>query len=45
MTTMDESVLGWRPNTSKLGVLSNCTREPRKPAVPLGSILKKSTEF
>ena len=34
---------GWRRKTLKLGVLPNCTHEPRK-LVPLGTMLKNSTE-
>ena len=40
---LDESMSGWRPKTSKLGGLPNCTFEPRKP-VPLGTMLRNGVE-
>jgi hypothetical protein len=43
MLMMDESMSGWRPKTSKLGGLPNCTYEPRKP-VPLGTMFRNSVE-
>jgi hypothetical protein len=38
---LDESMIGWKPKTSKLGGLPNITFEPRKP-VDLASQLKNS---
>lgn len=40
---LDESMIGWRPKTSKLGGLPNYTLEPRKP-VPLGTMLRNAAE-
>ena len=40
---MDESMLGWRPKTSKLGGLPNYAFEPRKP-IPLGAMLRNCAE-
>ena len=35
---------GWRPKTSKLGRLPNCTFEPRK-SLPLRTTFKNAAEF
>ena len=40
---LDESMSGWRPNSSKLEGLSNISFEPRKP-VPLGAMFKNGVE-
>jgi hypothetical protein len=40
---LDESMIGWKPKTSKLGGLPNITFKPRKP-VDLGSQLKNGAE-
>jgi hypothetical protein len=40
---VDESMSGWRPKTTKLGGLPNCTFEPRKP-VPLGTMFRNGVE-
>ena len=40
---MDESMVGWRPKTSKLGGLPNYTWEPRKP-IPLGTMFRNAAE-
>jgi hypothetical protein len=40
---LDESMIAWRPKTSKLGGLPNYTYEPRKP-VPLGTMFKNGVE-
>ena len=41
---LDKSMPGWFPKTSKLGGLSNCAHDPRKP-VTLGTMLKNAAEF
>jgi hypothetical protein len=38
---LDESIIGWKPKTSKLGGLPKITFEPRKP-LDLGLQLKNS---
>jgi hypothetical protein len=43
LAIMDESMIGWRPKTSKFGGLPNYTWEPRKP-VPLGTMLRDTAE-
>jgi hypothetical protein len=40
---LDESMTGWRPNTSKLGGLPNHTCKPRKP-VPLRTMFRNGVE-
>ena len=40
---LDESMSGWRPHTSRLGGLPNCTYEPRKP-VSLGTMFRNGAE-
>jgi hypothetical protein len=43
LLALDESMSGWRPKTSKLGDLLNCTWEPRKPAL-LGRMFRNGVE-
>ncbi|CAB9515559.1 unknown protein [Seminavis robusta] len=40
---LDESMIGWRPKSTKTGGLPNLTYEPRKP-VPLGTMLRNGVE-
>ena len=40
---LDESMVGWRPKTTKLGGLPNYTWEPRKP-IQLGTMLRNAAE-
>ena len=40
---LDESMVGWRPKTTKLGGLPNYTWEPRKP-IQLGTLLRNAAE-
>lgn len=44
LLTLDESMSGWRPKTSKLGLFSNYTYGPRKP-VPLITMFKNGAEY
>jgi hypothetical protein len=43
LLTLDESMSGWSPKTSKLGGLQNYTYEPRKPVL-LGSMFRNGVE-
>ena len=43
LLVLDESMIGWRLKTSKLGGLPNYTYEPHKP-VPLGTMLRNRVE-
>ena len=43
MLVLDESISGWCPKTSKLGVLPNHAHEHRKRA-PSGTVLKNVAE-
>lgn len=43
MAVFDETMIGWRPKTTKEGGLPNITFEPRKP-IELGTMIRNSAE-